>query len=227
MPSEKVLESKKAIVAQLTERFQNAQAGVLADYRGLTVEQDTKLRAKMREAGIEYTVLKNNLVRFAAKNAGLDELDPILHGPTAIATSVDDVVAPAKVLVDFAKENEALELKGGFVDGKVISIDEVKVYAAIPSKEVLISKMLGSLQSPIGALARTLQAIVDQEAVPGQKVEEATEEAPVEAATEEAPAEEAVAEEAPAEEAPATEEAPAEEAATEEAATEEAPADAE
>lgn len=232
MPSEKVLESKKAIVAQLTERFQNAQAGVLADYRGLTVEQDTKLRAKMREAGIEYTVLKNNLVRFAAKNAGLDELDPILHGPTAIATSVDDVVAPAKVLVDFAKENEALELKGGFVDGKVISIDEVKVYAAIPSKEVLISKMLGSLQSPIGALARTLQAIVDQEAVPGQKVEEATEEAPVEAATEEAPAEEAVAEEAvaeeaPAEEAPATEDAPAEEAATEEAATEEAPADAE
>ena len=212
MPSEKVLESKKAIVAQLTERFQSAQAGVLADYRGLTVAQDTELRSKMREAGVEYTVLKNNLVRFAAKNVGLDDLDPILHGPTAIATSADDVVAPAKVLVEFAKENDTLELKGGFVDGKVISVDEVKVYAAIPSREVLISKMLGSLQSPIGALARTLQAIVDEQAVPGQKVEEA---APVE----EAPATEAPAEEAApaAEEAPATEEAPAEEApATEE-----------
>ncbi len=223
MPSEKVLENKKAIVAQLTERFQSAQAGVLADYRGLTVAQDTELRSKLREAGVEYTVLKNNLVRFAAKNVGLDDLDPVLHGPTAIATSADDVVAPAKVLVEFAKENEALELKGGFVDGKVISVDEVKVYAAIPSKEVLISKMLGSLQSPISALARTLQAIVDEEAVPGQKAEEAPAEeaAPVEdaPAVEEAPAEEAApaAEEAPVEEAPATEEAPAEEApATEE-----------
>ena len=124
MPSEKVLESKKAIVAQLTERFQNAQAGVLADYRGLTVAQDTELRSKMREAGVEYTVLKNNLVRFAAKNVGLDDLDPILHGPTAIATSADDVVAPAKVLVEFAKENDTLELKGGFVDGKVISVED-------------------------------------------------------------------------------------------------------
>lgn len=217
MPSEKVLENKKAIVAQLTERFQNAQAGVLADYRGLTVAQDTELRSKLREAGVEYTVLKNNLVRFAAKNVGLDDLDPVLHGPTAIATSADDVVAPAKVLVEFAKENEALELKGGFVDGKVISVDEVKVYAAIPSKEVLISKMLGSLQSPISALARTLQAIVDEQAVPGQKAEEAAS-AEDAAPVEEAPAaEEAAPAEAPVEEAPASEEAPAEEApATEE-----------
>lgn len=196
MPSQKVLENKKAIVAQLTERFQNAQAGVLADYRGLTVEQDTALRVKLREAGVEYTVLKNNLTRFAANAAGLEELDPILHGPTAVATSVDDVVAPAKVLVDFAKDNEALELKGGFVNGKVISLDEVKVYAAIPSKEVLISKMLGSLQSPISKLARTLQAIVDEEAAPGKK---GAEEAPAEAA-------------APVEEAPAAEAAPAEDA---------------
>lgn len=196
MPSQKVLENKKAIVAQLTERFQNAQAGVLADYRGLTVEQDTALRVKLREAGVEYTVLKNNLTRFAANAAGLEELDPILHGPTAVATSVADVVAPAKVLVDFAKDNEALELKGGFVNGKVISLDEVKVYAAIPSKEVLISKMLGSLQSPISKLARTLQAIVDEEATPGKK---AAEEAPAEAA-------------APVEEAPAAEAAPAEDA---------------
>ncbi len=216
MPSEKVLESKKAIVAQLTERFQNAQAGVLADYRGLTVEQDTALRVKLREAGVEYTVLKNNLTRFAANAAGLDGLDAALKGPTAIATSTDDVVAPAKILVEFAKANEALEIKGGFVNGQVISLDEVKTYASIPSKEELISKMMGSLQSPIGALVRTLQAIVDNEAVPGQaKAEEAPAEeaAPVEeaapAAEEAAPAEETA---APAEEAVAAEEAPAEEA---------------
>ncbi len=204
LPSQKVLESKKAIVAQLTERFQNAQAGVLADYRGLTVEQDTALRVKLREAGVEYTVLKNSLVRFAVNAIGMEELDPVLHGPTAIATSVDDVVAPAKVLVDFAKENEALEIKGGFVDGKVISLDEVKVYAAIPSKEVLISKMLGSLQSPISKLARTLQAIVDEEAVPGQKSAEEAVPAEETAPVEEAPAEETA---LAAEEAPAAEEA--------------------
>ncbi len=218
MPSQKVLENKKAIVAQLTERFQNAQAGVLADYRGLTVEQDTALRVKLREAGVEYTVLKNNLTRFAANAAGLNDLDSVLKGPTAIATSTDDVVAPAKILVEFAKTNEALEIKGGFVNGQVISLDEVKTYASIPSKEELIAKMLGSLQAPIGKLARTLQAIVDEEAVPGQaEAAPVAEEAPAEetAPVEEAPAaEEAPAEEAaPAEDAPATEEAPAEEAA--------------
>lgn len=184
MPSQNVLESKKAIVEQLKERFQNAQAGVLADYRGLTVAQDTELRCKLREAGVEYTVVKNNLTRFAANELGMNELDEVLHGPTAIATSETDVVAPAKVLVDFAKDNEALEIKGGFIDGKVVSLDEIKVYASIPSKEVLISKMLGSMQSPISKLARTLQAIVDEEATPGKA-------APAE---ETAPAEEAVAE---------------------------------
>lgn len=188
MPSEKVLENKKAIVAQLTERFQNAQAGVLADYRGLTVEQDTALRVKLREAGVEYTVLKNNLTRFAVNAAGLEELDPILHGPTAIATSTDDVVAPAKILVEFAKDNEALELKGGFVNGKVISLDEVKTYASIPSKEELISKMLGSLQAPISKLARTLQAIVDEEATPGKAAAEEAAPAEAPAAEEAAPA---------------------------------------
>lgn len=173
MPSEKVLENKKAMVAQLVERLKNAQAGVLADYRGLTVEEDTDLRRKLREAGVEYTVMKNSIIRFAAREVGLEGLEDILEGPTAIATSADDVISPAKVLNDFAKDNEAMEIKGGFVEGNVITVDEVKQYASIPSKEVLISKMLGSLQSPIGALARTLQAIVDNEAVPGQaKAEE-------------------------------------------------------
>ena len=188
MPSQKVLENKKAIVEQLKERFQSAQAGVLADYRGLTVEQDTALRVKLREAGVDYTVLKNSLMRFAANETGLSELDPILHGPTALATSTTDVVAPAKVLVDFAKENDALEIKGGFVDGKVISLEEVKTYAAIPSKEVLISKMLGSLLSPIGALARTEVApeAVAEEPAPAEEA------APAEETTEAPAAEEVV-----------------------------------
>ena len=163
MPSEKVLEGKKAVVAELVERLKGAQAGVLADYRGLTVAQDTELRAKLREAGVEYTIVKNTLTRFAANEVGLEGLDPVLHGPTALATSSDDVVAPAKVLVEFAKNNEQLEIKAGFVDGKVIDIDEVKVYASIPNKEVLIAKMLGSLQAPIGKLVRTLDAIAKKD----------------------------------------------------------------
>ena len=201
MPREKVLENKKAMVKQLTERLQNAQAGVLADYRGLTVEQDTELRRKLREANVEYTVLKNSIIRFAAKEVGLEDLDSVLEGPTAIATSNDDVISPAKVLCDFAKGNDLLEIKAGFVEGKVISIDEVKQYASIPSKEVLISKMMGSLQSPISKLARTLQAIVTEEAVPGGKAEETA--APVEEAA--APVEEAAAPAAEATEIPAAE----------------------
>ena len=163
MPSEKTLNAKKAVVETLVERLKTAQAGVIADYRGLTVAQDTELRKRLREAGVEYTIVKNTLTRFAANEVGLTDLDPVLHGPSALATSTTDVVAPAKVLVEFAKENEQLEIKAGFVDGKVIDAAEVKVYASIPSKEVLISKMLGSLQAPIGNLVRTLDAIAKKE----------------------------------------------------------------
>ncbi len=163
MPSEKILNEKKAVVSALVERLKGAQAGVIADYRGLTVAQDTELRRKLREAGVEYSIVKNTLTRFAANEVGLTDLDPILHGPTALATSATDVVAPAKVLVEFAKNNEQLEIKAGFVDGKVIDANEVKVYASIPSKEVLISKMLGSLQAPIGSLVRTLDAVAKRE----------------------------------------------------------------
>ena len=163
MPSEKILNAKKEVVATLVERLQGAQAGVLADYRGLTVAQDTELRKQLREAGVEYTIVKNTLTRLAANEVGLSDLDSILHGPTALATSTTDVVAPAKVLVEFAKKNEQLEIKAGFVDGKVIDANEVKVYASIPSKEVLIAKMLGSLQAPIGSLVRTLDAIAKKD----------------------------------------------------------------
>ena len=224
MPSAKVLQQKKRTVIEIADTLKNAAAGVLVDYRGLTVEQDTALRRKLREAGVKYSVVKNTLTRFASKEVGLDGLDPILHGPTSLATSDTDVILPAKVIADFAKDNEALEIKAGFVDGKVISVEEVMVYATIPSREVLLSKMLGCLINPISSFARVIDAIAKQKesGVPAVPVEEA----PVAAVAEEAPA--AVEEAAPAEEvaaaeeaAPVVEEAPAEEAAVEEAPAEE------
>ena len=184
--------------------MKSAQAGVLVDYRGITVEQDTQLRAKLREAGVEYKVVKNTLTRFAAKEVGFEALDEQLNGPTALAISTTDAVAPAKVISDFAKEVEALQIKAGFVDGKVISLDEVKTLASTPSREDLIAKIMRSLNAPISKLVRTLQALVDN----GVEPAEIGAAAPV---ADEAPAAEEVAAEAPvAEVAPAAEEAAAE-----------------
>lgn len=214
MPSQKVLEEKKQIVAAMTEQFKTAVSGVFVDYCGLTVEEDTQLRNKLREAGVEYKVIKNTLTRFAAKEVGFDELDPILNGPTSLAISMTDEVTPAKVIADFAKTHEQLEIKAGFLDGKVLALDEVKTLAATPNRETLLAKLLGSLNAPISNLARTLQALVDNGVEPADiKVEK--EEAPAEE-TQEAPAEavaEAVAEalDAPAAEEAATEAAPTEE----------------
>ncbi len=210
MPSQKVLEEKKQIVAAMTEQFKTAVSGVFVDYCGLTVEEDTQLRNKLREAGVEYKVIKNTLTRFAAKEVGFDELDPILNGPTSLAISMTDEVTPAKVIADFAKTHEQLEIKAGFLDGKVLALDEVKKLAATPNRETLLAKLLGSLNAPISNLARTLQALVDNGVEPADiKVEK--EQAPAEE-TQEAPAE-AVAEatDAPAAEEAATEAAPTEE----------------
>ncbi len=196
MPSAKVLEQKQQIVNDLTEKLQTAVAGVLVDHRGLTVEEDTALRRELRAAGVEYSVVKNTLTRFAANNAGFSVLDPILNGPTALALSFSDVIAPAKVLCGFAKKNEKLEIKSGFMDGKVISIDEIKALADTPSKEVLIAKIMGSLNAPISKLTRTLQALVDNGVEPADiKIEKAEAAAPAEEVAQEA--------------APAAEEAPA------------------
>lgn len=162
MPSAKVLEQKKQEVNEIIETLKNAQAGVLVDYRGLTVEEDTNLRNELRKENVTYFVVKNTLLRRAVKEVGLDELDDILHGPTAIAVSADNPVAPAKVIADFAKSNETLELKSGFMDGKVMSLDEVKTLASTPSKEVLIAKMMGSLNSPVSGLVRLLNTIVEK-----------------------------------------------------------------
>ncbi len=216
MPSEKVLEAKKAQVAEIVETLKSSTTGVLVDYRGLTVEEDTKLRNDLRAAGVKYFVVKNTLLRLAANQVGLEELDSILHGPTALAVS-EDPVAPAKVISEFAKDNEKMEIKSGFMDGKVITLDEIKQLAKTPSMETLIAKIMGSLNSPISGLARLLSTIVDGGVeiadLIAKKNGEKTEEEPV---AEAQPAEEA----APAEESAAEEAAPAEEAA-------DAPADAE
>ena len=225
MPSAKVLQQKKRAVSEISDTLKNAAAGVLVDYRGLTVAQDTALRRKLREAGVKYSVVKNTLTRFASKEVGLDGLDPMLHGPTSLATSETDVMLPAKVIAEFAKTNEALEIKAGFVDGKVITMEEVMVYATIPSREVLLSKMLGCITNPLSGFARVIDAIAKQKSA-GAEPPAKEEPAPA-AAVEEVPAMEetpAVVEESPAvEETPAAEESPvAEEPAAEEPAPESA-----
>ena len=177
MPNAKVLSEKQAIVAELTEKLQNAAAGVLVDYKGITVAEDTALRAEMRKNGVEYAVVKNTLTRFAVKNAGLEELSSVLEGTTSLAISAEDPVAPARIINDFAKKmnGEKFTIKAGFVDGKVIGVDGVKALADLPSKEVLLSMLLSAMQGPvrglavsldatISGLARALQAVADQKA---------------------------------------------------------------
>ncbi len=164
MPSAKVLESKKAIVADLNEKIKNSVSGVLVDYRGLTVEQDTKLRANMRQAGVEYRVIKNTLIRFALKDTGLEALDVHLENPTALAISLEDPVAPAKVITEFAKDNEALQIKGGYLEGQVMELADVEALGKIPPKDVLIAQVLGGLNAPIQSLAIVLNQIAEQKA---------------------------------------------------------------
>lgn len=158
MPSEKILQQKKEAVQKLAEDIKRAAAGILVDYRGLTVEQDTKLRKQLREAGIDYRVVKNTLTRFAIQDTDYSAIDEHLHGPSSLALSYEDPVTPAKILNDFAKENDALEIKVGFVDGKVIDTNEIKALAELPPREVLIAKVLGGLNGPIAGFANVLNA---------------------------------------------------------------------
>jgi large subunit ribosomal protein L10 len=186
MPNAKILEEKKALVASLVEKIKNSPAGVLVDYKGINVEDDTKLRKQLREAGVEYAVIKNTLIRFAAKELGFDELDACLHGTTALAISTtDDVVAPAKILADFAKTHENFTLKAGYLEGKAIGEDEVKKLAAMPSKETLIAQVLYSFNYPIMQLAIACDAIV-KKAEGNEEMKVAELVAPKEAAAEEA-----------------------------------------
>ena len=156
MPSEKILMQKQQIVADLRDKITRAQAGVLVDYKGITVEQDTKLRAELRKAGVEYTVIKNTLTHLAVKDTELEKISEVLFGTTALAVSFDDAVAPAKVINQYASKNDKFKIKCGFVDGKVMSVAEVKALAELPSKEVLIAKMLGGFNAPITGFVNVL-----------------------------------------------------------------------
>ncbi|HHY63431.1 MAG TPA: 50S ribosomal protein L10 [Clostridiaceae bacterium] len=162
MPSEKLLEQKKAKVKELAKKLKEAKSIVLTDYRGLTVEQDTKLRKALREANVEYRVIKNSIISFAIKDSELAGLEKYLTGPTAIAIS-NDPVAPSKVLVKYSKDYEKLEIKGGVVEGNIIDLNGVKELAATPSKEELLARLIGSLQSGLYGLAVALNALAEKQ----------------------------------------------------------------
>lgn len=166
MPSEKVLQSKKELVAQLTEKLQNAVAGVIVNYRGINVEQDTKMRKEFREAGVEYFVVKNTMLRFAVNACGFEALDEHLEGTTAIALSNDDVVAPAKIVSKWAKDlknDTEFDIKGGFMEGKVIDKATVSELGNLPTKEQLMGQLVSVLVAPIRGLAVALNAIAEKD----------------------------------------------------------------
>jgi len=160
LPSEKILEQKKALVASLSDKLKNSCAGVIVNYKGINVSDDTKLRKELRESGVEYFVVKNTLLQRAAKEAGLDGLEPVLEGTTAIAISKEDHVAAARILCKFADENDFFKAKAGFIEGKVISEAEVNNLAKLPTKEVLVAKALGGLNAPISGFVTVLNGTI-------------------------------------------------------------------
>ena len=163
MPSNKILEAKKQVVETLAEKIKASQAGVLVKYEGIKVSEDTELRAALRKAGVEYTVMKNTLTGKACEIAGYGDMKQYLSGMTAIAIGTDDPIAPAKIMKTFADKLDRFEIKAGFVDGGILDKAGVEALAEIPSKEVLIAKMMGSLMSPLYGLAYVLQAKIDKE----------------------------------------------------------------
>ena len=188
------IEIKKPIVEEISAAIKDAQSVVLVDYRGLTVAQDTELRKQLREAGITYKVYKNTMMNFAFKGTDFEALAPFLDGPSAVAISTTDATAPARVLAKFAQTANKLEIKAGVVEGTLYDAEGMKVISAIPSREELLSKLLGSIQSPIANFARCMNQLAEKGGAAG---------CPAPAAEEAAPAEEAPAVEAPAEEAAA------------------------
>lgn len=151
------LEEKQKIVEEIKEKFQEAQSAVLVDYRGLNVEEITELRSKLREKGVDYKVYKNTMMRFAVKETSLEGLLEYLVGPTAVAFGMEDPVGAAKIINDFVKEHDDLEIKAGMVDGKVIDVKGIKNLAELPPREMLIAKVLGGLNAPISGFANVLQ----------------------------------------------------------------------
>lgn len=158
----KAIENKQVQVQEITEKFQGAASVVVVDYRGLNVAQVTELRKQLREAGVEFKVYKNTLTRRAAEAAGLEGINDVLVGPNAIAFSNEDVVAPAKIINEFAKKNEALEIKAGIIEGTISSVEDVKALAELPSREGLLSMLLSVLQAPVRNFALATKAVAEQ-----------------------------------------------------------------
>src|SRR5690625_2925958 len=163
-----VIEAKKQIVEEISEKFKDSQSAVLVDYRGLNVAEITALRKELRDNNIEYKVYKNTLTKRAVESAELSELSEQLVGPTAVAFGKDDVVAPARILHNFSKDHEALEIKGGVIEGKVATLDEIKELSTLPDHDGLVSMLLSVLQAPIRNLAYATKAIADQKEEAGE-----------------------------------------------------------
>ena len=163
MPSKVIFEKKQAEVEVLAEKIQNSVSGVLVQYQGITVEDDTKMRAALRKAGVEYAVIKNSITGRACDKVGYTDMKPYLEGMTALAISKEDAIAPAKILKEFDDKVESFQIKAGYIDGKVVDAETVKQLASIPSKEVLLGKLLGSLKSPLCKLCAVLNAKVEKD----------------------------------------------------------------
>ncbi|MCC2931765.1 MULTISPECIES: 50S ribosomal protein L10 [Bacillus] len=156
------IETKKVVVEEITSKLKESKSTIIVDYRGLNVSEVTELRKQLREANVEFKVYKNTMTRRAVEQAELDGLNDVLTGPNAIAFSTEDVVAPAKVINEFAKQHEALEIKAGVIEGKVSTVEEVKALAELPSREGLLSMLLSVLQAPVRNLALAAKAVADQ-----------------------------------------------------------------
>lgn len=162
MPNAKVLESKKAVVEALSAKMKEATSVVFVDYKGINVAQDTELRKQFREAGVEYSVVKNTLTNFAAKDAGYDFAE-VLNGTTAMASTTGDPIAPARIVCEFAKKNKnTLSIKGGVVEGSVLTADQLNGFGELPSKNALVASVLGTFLAPISSLAFVLDQIREQ-----------------------------------------------------------------
>ena len=178
MPNAKVLSEKQAIVEALAKRIQNAGAGVLVDYKGITVAEDTALRTELRKDGVEYTVVKNTLTRKALDKLGMNELDSVLNGTTSLATTENDPIAPFRILSDYSKKlGERFNIKAAFMEGKVLSESDIAEMAELPSKDALYAKVLGTMIAPITGLAVCLGQILEQK---GGSLESAAPEAAAE-----------------------------------------------
>ena len=172
MPSNAILEQKQQVVADLAELIKASASGVVVNYQGITVEKDTALRKALREAGVKYVVMKNTLTGRACEMCGYGDMKQYLNGMTAIAISANDPIAPAKILKEYADKIDSFKILAGYIDGAVIDVAGVENLASIPSKEVLISKFLGSIKSPVYNFAYALQAILDKD---GESTEATTE----------------------------------------------------